>query len=217
MALGYPLTLRQRLPYASTSSRLTIRGFRSMGTHALWVWLLISAGSWASAPSEAPPQTSERVRCGSASLVTVLVWPASGGADVLKAVKKNLSQTEGVWALKTSGAVPQQDPQIVLSPGAPQRIPDTDLTVVFEAVVEDSRCPVGTNCVWAGDATVRMRIDSANAKPTTYVLHTNDGFEREVVHGNVRIRLSSLTPEPTADRRPRAEDYRVTLAIRERK
>ena len=137
-----------------------------MGTHTLWLWLLISAGSWASA---------------------------------------------------TAGALTQQDRQIVLSPGASQRIPDTDLTVVFEAVVEDSRCPVGTNCVWAGDAIVRMRIDSANAKPTRYMLHTNDGFEREVVHGNVRIRLSSLTPEPTADRRPRAEDYRVTLVIRESK
>lgn len=32
--------------------------------------------------------------------------------------------------------------------------------------------------------------------------------------GNVRIRLSSLTPEPTADGRPRAEDYRLTLSIR---
>ncbi len=137
-----------------------------MGTHALWLWLLISAGSW----------TSEIAR-----------------------------------------TVTQQDRQIVLSPGDSQRIPDTDLTVVFEAVVEDSRCPVGTNCVWAGDAIVRMRIDSANAKPTRYMLHTNDGFEREVVHGTVRIRLSSLTPEPTADRRPRAEDYRVTLVIREGK
>ena len=111
-------------------------------------------------------------------------------------------------------AVPQQDGQMILSPGTPQRIPETDLTVVFEAVVEDSRCPTGTNCVWAGDAAVRVRVDSANSKPTSYMLHTNDGFEREVVHGNVRIRLSSLTPEPTADGRPRAEDYRLTLSIR---
>ena len=137
-----------------------------MGTHALWLWLLLSTVSWAS---------------------------------------------------ETPGIVTQQDRQIDLGPGASQRIPETDFTVVFEAVVEDSRCPVGTNCVWAGDAIVRIRIDSANAKPTTYMLHTNDGFEREVVHGNLRIRLSSLTPEPTADRRPRAEDYRVTLVIRESK
>jgi hypothetical protein len=137
-----------------------------MREHALWVLLLISGGS-----------------CASAAAITVK----------------------------------QQDHQIVLSPGASQRIPETDLTLVFETVVEDSRCPVGTNCVWAGDAIVRLRVDSANSKPTSYMLHTNDGFEREVVHDGVRIRLSSLAPEPTADGRPRAEDYRVTLVIQREK
>lgn len=113
--------------------------------------------------------------------------------------------------------VSQQGRQIVLSAGKSQRIPETDLTVLFDVVVEDSRCPVGTSCVWAGDATVRIRIDSVNSKPTTYTLHTNERFEREVTHGDVRVRLSSLTPEPTADGPPRSEDYRVTLIIQRKK
>jgi len=117
-------------------------------------------------------------------------------------------------AWQSEPADARQDESIVLTLGASHRIPKTDLTVVFEAVVEDSRCPVGTNCVWAGNAVVQLRVDSRSAKPASYRLHTNDRSAQEVVHRDVRLRLSSLTPEPTADGPPKTEDYRLTLSIR---
>lgn len=48
----------------------------------------------------------ENIRVSSASLdsMSVLACPASGGADVVRAVKK-LTQTQGLWAFKASGAV----------------------------------------------------------------------------------------------------------------
>jgi hypothetical protein len=100
--------------------------------------------------------------------------------------------------------------EVVLAPGGVHRIAGTDLTLVLEAVAQDSRCPKGVNCVWAGDAAVRIRLEPP---PTAYTLHTNDGFEREIAHGNVRVRLVSLTPEPTADGPPRPDTYRATLSI----
>ena len=112
------------------------------------------------------------------------------------------------------GLAARQDDSIVLTPGASHLIPDTDLTVVFEAVVEDSRCPVGTNCVWAGDATVRLRVDSPRAKAASILLHTNEQFPQEAAHGGIRLRLVSLAPQPTADGPPRPDSYRATLNIR---
>src|SRR5262245_29379930 len=112
------------------------------------------------------------------------------------------------------GLAARQDDSIVLTPGASHRIPDTDLTVVFEAVVEDSRCPVGTNCVWAGDATVRLRVDRARSKSVSVLLHTNEQFPQEAAHDGMRLRLVSLVPQPTADGPPRPESYRATLTIR---
>lgn len=104
--------------------------------------------------------------------------------------------------------------EVVLARGESQRLADTDLTVFFETVVEDSRCPRGVNCVWAGDAAVRIRIDAPGAPPATHTLHTNEGSQREIAHGDLRIQLASLAPEPTPDGPPRPDDYRATLLIR---
>lgn len=103
--------------------------------------------------------------------------------------------------------------RLELAPGGGEHIPGSDLRVVFVAVTEDSRCPVGVNCVWAGDAAVAIRIESRGADSSTYTLHTNEQFAREVSHGDWRIRLDSLVPQPTADGPPRREDYRLTLVI----
>ena len=103
--------------------------------------------------------------------------------------------------------------EVVLTRGASHHVADTDLTVVFETVVEDSRCPTGVSCVWAGDAAVRIRIEAPATASVTRELHTNAGFEREMAHGGVRVRLVSLTPEPGPDGPPRPDDYRATLSI----
>ena len=112
-------------------------------------------------------------------------------------------------AVRQSGAR-----EVVLARGASQRVANTDLTVFFDTVVEDSRCPRGVNCVWAGDAAVRVRIEEPGAPPATHTLHTNDGFQREFAHDDLRVELASLTPEPTTEGPPRPDDYRVTLLIR---
>jgi len=72
------------------------------------------------------------------------------------------------------------------------------LTMTFEAVVEDSRCPTGTNCIWEGDAVVRVRLDERGTAPATYVLHTSDRYQQAFEHGNVRVRLLEVAPHPAA-------------------
>jgi hypothetical protein len=103
--------------------------------------------------------------------------------------------------------------ELTLAPGESRRVPDTEATIVFEAVVEDSRCPTGVTCIWEGDAAVSLRVEASGEQPRTYSLHTNDRFEREAVHGALRIRLVSLAPLPTAEGPVKPEDYRVTLAV----
>jgi hypothetical protein len=121
------------------------------------------------------------------------------------------------WAASTNAAISQAEQRIVAAPDESRALLDTGLTLTFEAVVEDSRCPVGGTCVWEGDAVVRIRIDGAGVKPSIYTLHTNERATREVAHGDVRIRLVSLTPLPTAEGPPRPADYRATLAARREK
>jgi len=105
------------------------------------------------------------------------------------------------------------DRTVVLAIGAPKRATGTDLTVTFEAVVADSRCPTGTQCVWAGDAAVRIRMTAPNLAPATATLHTNLDTAKDTTYGSWKISIQAVTPAPTATGGVRAEDYRLTLLI----
>jgi hypothetical protein len=106
--------------------------------------------------------------------------------------------------------------EVTLAPGGSTRPPGTNLTVVFEEIVEDSRCPTGVECVWEGDAAAGIRIETPNAAPSTYTLHTSDRFPRQIEHGPLRVRLVSVSPYPAADTTIEPDQYRITLAFERR-
>ncbi len=47
------------------------------------------------------------------------------------------------------------------------------LTVKFISVTEDSRCPEGTNCIWAGNAKIRIKASKSKGASKTFELNTN--------------------------------------------
>lgn len=83
--------------------------------------------------------------------------------------------------------------------------------VSFEAVVEDSRCPIDAVCIQAGRATVRLGIrhpDGAQA----IELSTREGAAADTVQG-YGVRLVSLLPPPRAAAPTPSDSYRVALLI----
>jgi hypothetical protein len=106
--------------------------------------------------------------------------------------------------------------EIVLAPGAPWRLPEPGMTITFEQVVQDSRCPTGLTCIVAGDAAVRIRFDAPGTPPSSHVLHTNLDSARAAEQGAVRVTLTAVAPYPAGDTKPRPEEYRVTLLIERR-
>ena len=105
------------------------------------------------------------------------------------------------------------DGTVVLAIGKPQRAPGTDLTVTFEAVVADSRCPTGVQCVWAGEVAVRIRLAAPNMAPATATLHSNLETAKETTYAAWKLSIQDVTPYPTATGGVRPEDYRLTLLI----
>jgi len=47
-----------------------------------------------------------------------------------------------------------------------------ELRVTFDAVTEDSRCPSGVQCVWAGNASLRLTLATANETDVAIVNST---------------------------------------------
>ncbi len=52
-----------------------------------------------------------------------------------------------------------------LKPGQSTRM-DASITLQYVRVISDSRCPVGTQCIWAGEATIELTLESGKEKQT---------------------------------------------------
>jgi len=88
------------------------------------------------------------------------------------------------------------------------------LTITFEQVVEDSRCPSNTTCVWAGTAVVRLGLRVGDSARGTVNLRTLSEAEAEAVFQKYRVRLVRLAPTPRDSSRIPAEQYVLTLMVR---
>ena len=83
-----------------------------------------------------------------------------------------------------------------LGVGDTSRVPDTQVSVTFVRVIEDSRCPKGVQCVWEGDATIEVRVTSGGSDPETVQLHLNARTAGDVVAKGLHLTLQRLDPYP---------------------
>jgi hypothetical protein len=86
------------------------------------------------------------------------------------------------------------------------------LAVVFESVLEDSRCPEGVDCIWSGNAKIKVRSSKQKQTPATIELNT-DVETKSSSYLNYEIRLIALKPRPKADKAVQPDEYKATLIV----
>lgn len=99
-----------------------------------------------------------------------------------------------------------------LKAGQTARLRGERVRVRFAAVAEDSRCPQGVVCVWAGNAKVSLVLEREGGGRAGVELNT--GVEPKVAsaHG-YEIRLVGLSPHPRADAKIDPKEYVATLVV----
>lgn len=90
------------------------------------------------------------------------------------------------------------------------------LRITFEGVSEDSRCPTGATCVWAGDAAATFTLEKPPAAALQGTLHTSGRFVRQTDYDNFTIRLEDIKPYPKLGATIAPADYRATLVVTRR-
>ena len=86
-----------------------------------------------------------------------------------------------------------------------------DIAVTFDAVTEDSRCPRGAQCVWAGNAAVRLTLERGD-ETEVFVLGT--AVEpRRASFGGYAIDLRDLAPYPASVEPVDRESYVARIAV----
>lgn len=90
-----------------------------------------------------------------------------------------------------------------------------NLAVKFVDVAEDSRCPVGVECIWQGQVKIDLEIQRQDENPDTIQLTglAGEPEQAEKAVGDLYIRLTKVEPQPMKGSILTIFDYRITLTI----
>ena len=86
-----------------------------------------------------------------------------------------------------------------------------DFTVLLASVPEDSRCPEGVNCIWAGTVGVELVFCGPKSEKTAR-LNTNTS-PRVLKYRGRYIRVAGVSPRKVEGREIKPSDYVVTLQV----
>ncbi len=97
-----------------------------------------------------------------------------------------------------------------LGVGQEARVRGTTVVMLFAGVSEDSRCPKDVQCVWAGNAKLRLRWSGASGGATE--VQVNTGVEpRNASYAGYRVRIVAIEPVPVSTRTIPVRDYLATF------
>ncbi len=105
--------------------------------------------------------------------------------------------------------------EILLEYGKTVAIQSHDLLISLSNV-EDSRCPKGVSCVWAGKATGHFSIQEKEIKKSIKLeakgLCNKDCGETKAID-NYTIELIQIHPQPVSSKKIQLEEYSATFII----
>lgn len=151
-------------------------------------------------------------------------------------IKKLLQQVAAVPAVTSTPKAPQATPTpevtVIIASGPPleaqlgssftlpmggtAHVAAADLTLVFQSILEDSRCPRQVECFWAGQVRIMIEVQQGGTGATSLELNTNPPSKQDTVsYAGYDIHLSQIDPYPEApDELIPPEAYRATFVIK---
>jgi hypothetical protein len=100
-----------------------------------------------------------------------------------------------------------------LAVGKTATVKGESISIKFDSVTEDSRCPTGVTCIWAGQAKCNMSIIQ-NGATTPVVLTQSGGSEGTMPGFAGKYQVSFiLNPYPKAGSQIKPQDYVLTLKL----
>ncbi len=112
----------------------------------------------------------------------------------------------------TSFAAAQSPDTLEIKAGKAKTGSRSKLKVKFISVLEDSRCPTGAQCVWAGNAKIKISVTSKRQGTKIFEINTELGPKGDQFDG-FAINLESLTPSPTTVGKIDPKKYKAKFTI----
>jgi hypothetical protein len=117
-----------------------------------------------------------------------------------------------LFVVLAAGAMPafakrSNDVQVQIN----KAVTSNGLNIEFVELVEDSRCPADVQCVWAGNAKIKVRV-TKNGRPKVLELDMMANGSGPN-YGNYRLKLKALTPELRSNVRINRNAYVATIEL----
>ena len=111
---------------------------------------------------------------------------------------------------RVTGPTTPLNTEFTLAPGEAAAVEGASLSVRFNRIAGDNRCPADANCILGGSADVSVTAVSETST-RDYVLRTGD--MQPVQHDGFTIALVQVSPYPFSARTIEPDEYRVTLKV----
>ncbi len=128
------------------------------------------------------------------------------------------TKTSAVTANKDS-SMSKENNIVYLNEGENKFLKEYDMNVTFKSIAEDSRCPKGVNCIWAGVAIAQVEVMGVATRPMVLNLATeeNEGrkHQRSSSFNGYTVTLAEVTPYPESvnGAKALAGKYRIGITI----
>ncbi|KMQ64279.1 hypothetical protein ACM46_08270 [Chryseobacterium angstadtii] len=134
------------------------------------------------------------------------------------AQKKTKPQESTAGPTTNGTKSPVQKGIIYLNLGENKFLKAYDMNVTFSGISEDSRCPEGVNCIWAGVAVAQIEVMGTYTRPVVLSLATTDNagrnYHQSEEFNGYTISLEEVTPFPKSDGGTKALEGKYKVAIK---
>ncbi len=113
----------------------------------------------------------------------------------------------------SQGVLVQSGREFDISVGQEVQVQGTGMTIRFNGVSDDSRCAIDVQCVWAGNAIVRLTLTAPGTAGTDAALNTTLD-PKSASFAGYSVRLTGLKPAPRSGTAIAASSYVATLEVR---
>lgn len=89
-----------------------------------------------------------------------------------------------------------------------------DVKVFFDKIMEDSRCPEGTTCIWEGKAVVRLMVDIGKPQIVELMLNGKDKEGTSKTIDDYMVTFQALKPYPKYGEKINPDSIQLDLLVR---
>jgi hypothetical protein len=142
------------------------------------------------------------------------------GCDAQKKSRINTKASEIQTNPKAMNSNDQKDGVLYLSEGENKFLREYQMNVTFKGVSEDSRCPEGANCIWAGVALAQVEVMGTSTRPMILNLASADypgkDYHQSAEFNGYILTLQDVTPSPKSQdgTKALAGKYKIGITIK---